>query len=563
MGKKLHFLFLSLALLFFGVFFLLPVAEILRGGLSDGAGRPTLFFLAETFRNPLYRDGLLNSFLVAGGTTLLSLALALPLAWLGERYRFWGGRLWNGLLMMPMILAPFVGALGMQAILGRYGAFNQLLIRLGLLAPGNEPDWLAGGMGAVILLEALHLYPILYLNLAAAFANVDPALLEAAEDCGCTGLKRFWRITLPLVRPGLFAGCTLVFIWSFTELGTPLMFNYERLMPVQIFLGISEMGHNPMPFALVTVMMAAAVTAYLLAKFRYGREAYAMSGKAGRAAEPVPLRGIRNLLAGGLFALVSLAGGLPHLGVAGLALGKGWYRTVLPLQSTLAHLETALGHSLTVPSILNSLRYCGMALCLAMAMGTLIAWTVVRGRHRGAWLLDALAMLPLAVPGLVVAFGYLAMTARGRLLHCLNPIENPTALLVVSYAIRRIPYVVRSAVAGLQQTSVSFEEAAASLGARPWTIFRRITAPLIAANLLAGAILTFSFSMLEVSDSLLLAQKSDYYPITKAIYDLSSFLGEGGAVAAALGLWTMLFLGASYLLVASLLGKRMGAIFRG
>ena len=140
--------------------------------------------------------------------------------------------------------------------------------------------------------------------------------------------------------------------------------------------------------------------------------------------------------------------------------------------------------------------------------------------------------------------------------------ENPTILLVISYAIRRIPYVVRSAVAGLQQTSVSFEEAAASLGARPHTVFRRITVPLVSANLLAGAILTFSFSMLEVSDSLLLAQKAAFYPITKAIYDLSTFLGEGASVAAALGLWTMLFLGASFLLVASLLGKKLGAVFR-
>ncbi len=563
MGKKLHFLFLALTLLFFGLFFLLPVGEILRGGLTDGRGKTTLFFLAETFRNPLYRDGLLNSFLVAGGTTLLSLALSLPLAWLSSQYRFWGSRLWNGLLLMPMILAPFVGALGMQAILGRYGALNQLLLRLGILAPGGEPDWLAGGMGAVILLEALHLHPILYLNLTAAFANVDPALLEAAEDCGCTGFRRFRTITLPLIRPGLFAGCTLVFIWSFTELGTPLMFNYERLTPVQIFLGISEMGHNPMPYALVTVMMVASLAAYLLAKFRYGRENYAMWGKAGRAVSPVPLRGVGNFLAGLAFALVSFAGILPHLGVAGLALGKGWYRSVLPLHGTWEHLETALGHNLTVPSILNSLRYCALALVLALALGIFIAWAVERGRHRGGWLLDALAMLPLAVPGLVVAFGYLAMTARGRLLHALNPVENPTALLVISYAIRRIPYVVRAAVAGLQQTSVAFEEAAASLGASGTTIFRRITVPLISANLLAGAILTFSFSMLEVSDSLLLAQKAEFYPITKAIYDLSSFLGEGASVAAALGLWTMLFLGASYLLAASLLGKKMGAIFRG
>ena len=563
MGQKLHFFFLAIALLFFGAFFLLPVGEILRGGLTDGAGRPTLFFLAEVFRNPLYRDGLWNSFLIATGTTALSLTMAMPLAWLADRFDFRGKGLWTGLLMMPMILAPFVGSLGMQCILGRYGALNQLLLKAGIFSPGQEIDWLAGSMGAVILLEALHLQPILFLNLTAAFANVDPALLEAAQDCGCTGWRRFWRITLPLIRPGLFAGCTLVFIWSFTELGTPLMFNFERVTPVQIFLGISEMGRSPMPYALVTVMMVAAATAYLLAKARFGRDAYAMSGKAGRATPPKKLRGLACAAATAPFALVAFLGVLPHLGVMGLALGRGWYQRIFPQTATLEHIQTALGHSLTVPSIINSLRYCGIALVLAMALGLFIAWAAVRGKHRGGWLLDALAMLPLAVPGIVVAFGYLAMTGRGRLLHFLNPIENPTALLVISYAIRRVPYVVRSAVAGLQQTSVSFEEAAQSLGAKPWTVLRRITMPLIAANLLAGAILTFSFSMLEVSDSLLLAQKAEYYPITKGIYDLASFLGEGGSVAAALGLWTMLFLGASYLLTSALLGKKMGAIFRG
>ena len=364
-------------------------------------------------------------------------------------------------------------------------------------------------------------------------------------------------------RPGIFAGSTLVFIWSFTELGTPLMFNYERVTAVQIYLGLSEMGNNPMPYALVTVMMLCAGLAYLVAKCWFGRDAYAMSGKAGRVVEPTRLTGWRNALAALPFAVVGLIGVLPHLGVLGMAVGKGWYRSVLPNALTASHFNAALGHNLTVPSIINSLRYAGFALAIALILGVFIAWVIVRGKGPARWLLDTSAMLPLAVPGLVMAFGYLAMTQKGDFFHFLNPIENPTILLVISYAIRRLPYVVRSAVAGLEQTSVSFEEAAASLGAKPMTTFRRITVPLIAANLLAGAILTFSFSMLEVSDSLILAQKAAYFPITKAIYELSSLLGQGPSLAAALGLWTMVFLGASFLLAAALLGKKLGAVFRG
>lgn len=560
--KGVFVFFLTACLVFFCVFFLLPVLQVLRGGLFDSDGRFTWFYVLEVFRNPLYLSGLLNSLLIAVCTTLLSLLLALPLAWLSDRYDFFGKRVLSGGLLLPLILAPFVGALGMQCIFGRYGAFNMVLRHLGLVVAGSEPDWFAGGFMAVVVLEALHLFPILYLNLTAALANIDPLLLEAAADYGCVGWRRFRRVTLPLMMPGAFAGGILVFIWSFTELGTPLMFNYGRTTAVQIFSGLNEIGRNPMPYALVGVMLVFSGFVYFLAKFWFGRKVYAMSGKAGRAARAVRLRGWRNLLVSGFFAGIVGFSVLPHLGVLGFAVGRSWYRSVLPSGGTLEHFEAALGHSLTIPSILNSMRYASLALLLAFVIGTFLAYVIVRGTGRWRGLLDVVAMLPLAVPGLVLAFGYLATAQKGHLLHCFDPVENPTVLLVVAYAVRRLPYVVRSAVAGLQQSSVSFEEAAASLGAGPLTVFRRITTPLIAANLIAGGILAFSFSMLEVSDSLILAHKAAYFPITKAIYELSTLLGQGQALASALGLWTMLFLGLSMLAASCLLGKRLGAIFR-
>jgi iron(III) transport system permease protein len=362
--------------------------------------------------------------------------------------------------------------------------------------------------------------------------------------------------------PGVFAGSTLVFIWSFTELGTPLKLQYERVTAVQVFDGIKEIGDNPVPYALVIVMMTAAAALYLLARVAFGRQAYAMAAKAGVAARQTVLRGGRSLAVALVFTLFVGLGVLPHLGVIGLSLSRSWYRTVLPSGPTLEHFSAALGHNLTVPSILNSVRYASLAVILAMFLGILIALVVARGKGRLAWALDSLSMLPLAVPGLVLAFGYLAMSQKGRLFEALDPVTNPTLLLVIAYAVRRLPYVVRAAVAGLQQTSVSYEEAAASVGAGPLTRFRRITVPLIAANLIAGGILAFSFSMLEVSDSLLLAQRSLYFPITKAIYELSMLLGQGQALAAALGVWTMVFLGASLITASCLLGKRLGALFR-
>jgi iron(III) transport system permease protein len=217
---------------------------------------------------------------------------------------------------------------------------------------------------------------------------------------------------------------------------------------------------------------------------------------------------------------------------------------------------------MALPSIQNSLKYAGLAVLLDLVLGVAIAYVVVRTNLVGRQFLDALAMLPLAVPGLVLAFGYLAMTQEGKLFDFLNPVRDPLILLVIAYAVRRLPYVVRSAAAGFQQTSVTLEEAAQNLGASPLRALRKVTLPLIAANLVAGGLLAFSFAMLEVSDSLLLAQRQQDFPITKAIYELYQLLGEGRFIASALGVWAMVFLGVTILGASMVLGKKLGAIFR-
>jgi iron(III) transport system permease protein len=171
----------------------------------------------------------------------------------------------------------------------------------------------------------------------------------------------------------------------------------------------------------------------------------------------------------------------------------------------------------------------------------------------------------------VLAFGYLAISLqlqswigrdRAWLRDLVDVQQNPTVLLVVAYAMRRLPYVVRSAVAGLEQTPADLELAARNLGASGFFTLRRITIPLIAANLLAGGLLAFACAMLEVSDSLILAQRQTYWPITKAIYELFQRLGDGPYIASALGVWAMALLTLTILSANAFLGKRMGAIFR-
>jgi iron(III) transport system permease protein len=161
---------------------------------------------------------------------------------------------------------------------------------------------------------------------------------------------------------------------------------------------------------------------------------------------------------------------------------------------------------------------------------------------------------------LVLAFGYLAISREGRPLAMFDPAHDPTVLLVVAYAMRRLPFVLRSAEAGLLQINRSVEDAAQSLGASPPRVLWRVTLPLVLPHLLAGGLFAFALSMLEVSDSLILAQQQAHFPITKAIYDLSQLIGEGRLLAAALGVWAMLLLATTIWVARRLVGERSAGL---
>jgi iron(III) transport system permease protein len=563
MSKNFARLVFLLTLLFFAAFFLWPILQILKGGFLDADGRLTFAYLGSLLTDPIYLGGLANSFLLALTTTTFALLIALPLAFVSDRFLYPGKGLLSSLILVPMILPPFVGAIGIKQILGQYGALNSLIIHLGLRAPGWTFDWLGTNQFlGIALVNAFSLYPIIYLNAIAALANIDPAMEEAAANLGCVGLRRFIKITLPLIKPGLFAGGTIVFIWAFTDLGVALIFDYSRVTSVQIFYGLKDIGGNPFPYALVAVMLVSSVLFYALGKGLFGRQSYAMMAKATSSGGPTALPPARAWLCTAMFGLVTFVAVLPHLGVVLVAFSNDWYATVLPQHLTLDNFRLALGHELTVPAIANSLKYASISTVIDVILGIALAYVIVRSKIAGREILDFLAMLPLAVPGLVLAFGYLAMSQEGKFFSFINPVRNPTILLIIAYSIRRLPYVVRSAAAGFQQTSETLEEAAQNLGCPPLKAVFKITLPLIMANLIAGGLLAFAFAMLEVSDSLILAQKQVYYPITKAIYELFQLLGDGKFIASALGVWAMAFLGILITGMTVLLGKKLGAIFR-
>lgn len=548
-------------LAFLGVFLVWPLAHVFHRAFLDSRGF-TLLYVRALFTDPVQRAAIARSAAIAAMVTLSTLMLALPLSWIVARWSFPGKPLVSALLLLPLIMPPFVGAVGMQMVFARCGALTTLLLRAGVVS--GPVDWLgAFPLLGVVLLETLHLFPILYLNLVAALSNVDPSLEEAAANLGASPFAVFRRVTLPLAAPGLFSGLVLVFIWSFTELGTPLVFDVRGVLPVLIYDNVGQIETNPLGYAQVVFLLVVCGLGFWITKRLTGANRHvATLGRLSTTRREQPLTFWPAVAVYALIGAVLILALLPHVSVVLLSVGRRWFLTILPTQLTLDFYVRALTSELTRTALLNSLLLSTAASLLDILLGFAIAWLCVRKRVSGSDLLDALAMLPLAVPGIVIAFGYIGCFAGRFPGSWIDPRLNPMPLLAVSYSIRRLPFMVRAAHAGLEQTSSTYEEAAANLGAGAWRVVRRVTLPLIAANLLAGTILCFAFAMLEVSDSLILAQSEPFYPITKAIFTLMESLENGANVAAALGVWATALLAAALLFAAALMGRKLGQLFR-
>ncbi|MFH0920730.1 MAG: iron ABC transporter permease [Fibrobacterota bacterium] len=538
------------------VFFLYyPVLFILQRGFFQ-EHRATLALFQLLIANKALMAAMGNSFAIGTGVTLASLALALPLAWFSTRYRLPGQGFLHGLMMLPMILPPFVGAIGMRQFLSRFGTLNILLMKIGVIS--SPVDWMGSGFLGVVVLEVLHLFPIVYLNLSAALSGIDPALEEAAWNLGSKRTAFFRRILLPLAAPGVFAGCAIVFVWSVTDLGTPLILEYRNVAAYQIFSMLSDINENPMGYALVVFMLAWVALVYFGSRAFFMSRETSMASKAMRGTERPRLPQRLRLAVLALFLGVGFISVIPHLMVVFSAVAERWFMTALPERFTLDFFRTAATHPLAVLSVRNSLFLSSVTTLLDLGLGLCAAYAVARFRFAGRGLLDFSIMLPLALPGLILAFGYVGAYAGTWL----DPRQNPFPLLIAAYSVRRLPFMVRSVDAGLRQIHPSMEEAAFNLGASPFRTLTRITGPLLSSSLIAGGILVFSFAMLEVSDSLILAMKEGAYPLTKAIFALSNRVQEGFPVASALGVFAMVLLGASLMAAGKILGKKMGELFR-
>ncbi len=554
--------------LILGPFLVYPVIKVMIGALTTvdfvsgtRTFQPNLLLLP--IRNPIVRESLVNSFWLGVLATLLSSLIAVPLAFAAARLKFWGKSALTGMLLVPLLLPPLVGAVGLKQMLAREGFINTFLHRL-----DNPIDFLGstalGGWGpllSVVFVSSLHLYPLIYLNVSAAWANIDSSLEEAAENQGASPWRVFRTVTLPLLLPGYFSGALIVFIFAFTDLGTPLVFNYKRVAAVQIFDARSTQDPAGYVVAFYLVVLAALIF-YVSRRFLDGGKISTLARGTRRAREAAPSWWVLVLvyLYFGAVIFVAL---LPNLFVVLSSFASDWTSRLWPAW-TLDNYHRIFTDP-TIPAadaIKVSLLCAGASMILDVIGGFALAYALVRGKVWARGFIDTLAMLPLALPGLILAFGLLQIFHSAPFIGgAIDPFVNPIPLLIVSYAIRRLPYALRSVSSGLQQMNVALEEASLNMGATPLQTVWQVTRPLVTANLIAAGLLTFAFAVLEVSDSLVLAASPETIPIAQAIFRIIQLPG-GIYPACALGVIGMLMLTAVFLLVNKLLGKQLGALFR-
>lgn len=554
--SKAFAIFLAI-MIFFVIFLFYPLAYVFESAfVIQGKITPVFFLLL--FSDQFLSQSLVNSILIGVLATISTAVFSLPLAFLCVRYNFPCKNILQGLLLVPLVMPPFVGAIGLKQIFARYGSVNLLLIDLGLMNPRRPVDWFGGGFWGIITIEVLNLFPIMYLSIAAALANIDPGLEEAAESLGAKGFTLFRKITFPLTFPGFFAGAIIVFIWAFTDLGTPLIFDFSKTIPTQIFSMTQDIETNPMGYVLTIITLLISVTALLSVKRYVGFRSYEMLGRGHVLRREKTLTGWRAAGALAFLLMIVTIAMVPQISVIVTSVAGQWFQTILPTRYTLEYYSTLITHPVAGPSILNSLFYSVLSTGIDITLGFVIAYMLTRRKFPGRDILDSVAMMPLAIPGVVIAFGYLAAFSKTPL----NAFINPVPLLIISYAVRRLPYTIRAAYAGFQQTSVHLEEVAMNLGASPFRTLRSITFPLILANVVAGGILSFSAAMMEVSDSLILAPQDQFFPMTKAIYVLDKRLTDGAFVASALGVVGIIVLTVCFLIANKLLGRGLGQLFR-
>ncbi len=515
--------------------------SLFRDGVF-GLGNYSEFFNIE---HPSYIEGLLNSILVSVGSVLISALIGVPLGIIFTHYNFPGRALFSKLAMLPIALPPLVGVLAFLYLYSESGMVPRLIQEfLGL----DHVPFSLDGVWAVLLVHGYTMYVFFYLFTAAALKNIDPAINEAAQNLGASSWYRFRKITFPLLIPAFVGATLLVFMTSMNSFSAPFIFGGGvRFLSLNIYTSKLN-GDMAMAVTQTVILSTLSIGFLFLMRFLEGRRHYTMGTK-GISVFRNEIQGRwRRLSLGatGIVMVVVLL--LPHLTILLLSFVQDgtWTYQVFPTIFTGDNYSRLFQDPQVWEPIRNSLSMALISTGADVLIGVGVAYVVVKGTFRGRKILDALVMVPWALPGTVVAINLIVAFSQGTPFSFGQVLVGSFWLLPIAYFIRHLPIVFRASSAAFRQIDSSLEEAARNLGAGWFYSFRRITLPLIGPGVLAGTLLAFVTALGEFVASILL-YVYDNRPI--AIEILSHLRQFNIGSAAAYGVLLLLLV--SVVLIAS------------
>lgn len=509
------------------LFLIYPLVILLVKAVFDPVTRAiTLENFTKFFSQGYYISTLQNSFVISTLATVLSLVVGVPLAYCFQAYKFKGKSFLRILIILSSMSAPFIGAYSWILLLGRSGIITQFITSL---IPGFSVE--IYGFNGILLVLVLQLFPLIFLYVEGALKNVDNSLLEASENMGVRGVKRFYKIIIPLIMPTILAASLLVFMRALADFGTPMLIGEGyRTFPVLIFEEfINEVGGND-GFASAIAFIAIAITTivFLIQKFLSDKFAFSMS-----ALHPMKERVITGSKKIAVYvfsyAIIGLAI-LPQmyvlytsfLNTKGMVFQPGY--SLKSYEIAFTKLSGTLINTVVIPMI---------ALVIIVAFSVIIAYITVRKRNALTGAIDVVSMIPYIVPGTVVGIALLVSFNKEPLL-----LSGTMFIMVLSLVIRRLPYTIRSSAATLQQIPMSMEEASSSLGANKWKTFVAVTMPMMKNGIISGAILSWITMISELSTAIIL-YTAKTQTLTVAMYT-EVIRGNYGVAAALSGILTVI-----------------------
>lgn len=505
-------------LAFLGVFFFYPLATVIWKSLAP-AGRLNLTPLLTTLWQPYFIRALWFTVWQATLSTVLTLAVGLPAAFVFARYRFPAKGLLQALTTIPFVLPAMVVAAAFTALLGPRGWLNTLLMEwLNLARP---PLQLQQTIWLILIAHVFYNTTLIVRMVGGFWANLDPRLSEAARVLGGGRLRVFREITLPLLLPALASASLLVFLFCFTSFGVIMILGGPRFatLEVEIYRQAVTLFRLPEAAAISVIQM---ILTFVVMSLYTRLQA--------RAAVPLNLRSapetaLPPTTPGQAAGIAFVVGSLVLLLAAPLLALAG--RSLAPGDPTLYYRELFVDRVSSVfyvppgAAIRNSIGFASLTVILALALGTVTAYAIARNRGRLGRIMDPVVLLPLGASAVTLGFGYLLALGRPPLDLRASPVLVPLAHTLVAF-----PFVVRAMLPALRGLKPGLREAASVLGATPWRVWREVELPIIGRAVLVGAIFAFTVSMGEFGATLLIA-RPEYPTMPIAIFRL---LGQPGLV---------------------------------